>query len=335
MVGLCNSALGALWGLALLCASARWTWAGEVLCHFGPLLSLGGLALGAGCLLARRPRAALACLPPCLLLAGPFLGLRLGPAPAGAQGPALEVASANLLWGSAAGERLAPWLGQTGPELLFLCEVDPATRARLPQLAAQGYVDSFVWPPDEQWTAETIGRLLLSKRPLRERRVHWPGPLLEATLDLSGRPLRVFGAHPLRPGRPSFARERNQTLARLAELCAGAPNCLVLGDLNATEASPHFRDLLARGRLADTRAGRGWFASWRAYVPELRWPLFGLRLPLDHVLTGPELTSLRRSTGPDLGSDHLPAAAAIAWRWAAAGGAPAAGLAAPPAGQVE
>jgi endonuclease/exonuclease/phosphatase family metal-dependent hydrolase len=88
----------------------------------------------------------------------------------------------------------------------------------------------------------------------------------------------------------------------------------VLGDLNSTEASPHFQRLLTNGRLSDTRAGRGWFPTWRAYLPELRWPLLGLRLPLDHVLTGPALTSLARNTGPDLGSDHLPASARIAWR---------------------
>jgi endonuclease/exonuclease/phosphatase family metal-dependent hydrolase len=303
-----------LWLSALLVASARWTWAGEVLCHFGPFLALFGLALALTCLLAKEPRRALSCLPASLLLGFPFLELRLAAVPEGAPGPTLEVASANLLWGSGGGEQLLAWLASGGPELLFLCELDPDTRARLLELEAAGYGFRFVWPPPEQWTPETIGRALLSKRPLTEPRVHWPGPLLEAQFELDGRPLHVFGAHPLRPGRPSFTRERNQTLARLAELCAETPACLVLGDLNSTEASPHFQRLLTNGRLSDTRAGRGWFPTWRAYLPELRWPLLGLRLPLDHVLTGPALTSLARNTGPDLGSDHLPASARIAWR---------------------
>ena len=212
-----------LWLSALLVASARWTWAGEVLCHFGPFLALFGLALALTCLLAKEPRRALSCLPASLLLGFPFLELRLAAVPEGAPGPTLEVASANLLWGSRGGEQLLAWLASGGPELLFLCELDPDTRARLLELEAAGYGFRFVWPPPEQWTPETIGRALLSKRPLTEPRVHWPGPLLEAQFELDGRPLHVFGAHPLRPGRPSFTRERNQTLARLPAGAALAP----------------------------------------------------------------------------------------------------------------
>jgi endonuclease/exonuclease/phosphatase (EEP) superfamily protein YafD len=74
---------------------------------------------------------------------------------------------------------------------------------------------------------------------------------------------------------------------------------LVLGDLNVTPWSPHFRALLREGRLADSARGFGWQASWPAYS-------LPLRIAIDHCLVSAEFTVLRRRLGPHVGSDHLP-----------------------------
>jgi hypothetical protein len=61
---------------------------------------------------------------------------------------------------------------------------------------------------------------------------------------------------------------------------------ILLGDLNVTPWSPHFRQLLQQTGLP-------------AQVPPLR-------IPLDHCLVSPAFQVIERRVGPRLGSDHLP-----------------------------
>ncbi|MCU0878609.1 MAG: endonuclease/exonuclease/phosphatase family protein, partial [Pirellulaceae bacterium] len=82
---------------------------------------------------------------------------------------------------------------------------------------------------------------------------------------------------------------------------------VLAGDLNLTEHSPYFRDLLRASGLADTRQGIGIQASWSPRVPLLS-------LPLDHVLVSRELAVVSRRLGPPLGSDHRPVVVQLAWR---------------------
>jgi endonuclease/exonuclease/phosphatase family metal-dependent hydrolase len=308
-------------GLTLLLATGLFSrvfpraWSGEVASHFAPFAALVAVPL-LGLLWRQRAWAWLG-LSAALtgLCAFPWLQLRLSPSGPLPREPSWTAVSANLLWGSPAGQALPEWLAELQPEVVFLCELDPASKRSLESWApAQGYAPPLIWPPENQWTDETIGRALLARQPFESTAVHWPGPILEGRLTLAGRSLRLLGAHPLRPGNPALTVERNRVLAGLATLCYQDPAVLVLGDLNCTEASPRFGALLSNGDLIDTRAGRGWFASWRVYVPHLRWPLLGLRLPLDHILHGAALATHSRSLGPDLGADHLPAVARVGWR---------------------
>jgi endonuclease/exonuclease/phosphatase (EEP) superfamily protein YafD len=108
--------------------------------------------------------------------------------------------------------------------------------------------------------------------------------------------------------------KRNVVLAELGALAGERADVVVLGDLNITESTPRFGELLEAGHLADTRAGRGPMGTWRVIVPRVYWDLRPLRLPIDHVLIGPGLAVLDRRLGPDTGSDHLPVVADLAWR---------------------
>jgi endonuclease/exonuclease/phosphatase family metal-dependent hydrolase len=89
---------------------------------------------------------------------------------------------------------------------------------------------------------------------------------------------------------------------------------VVLGDLNVTQFSPRWDELLEDGKLSDTRRGRGLMGSWRVQIPKLGWKPPLPRRPLDHVLLGDDLVVVDRRLGPDLGSDHLPVVADVGWR---------------------
>ncbi len=221
---------------------------------------------------------------------------------------------APIFWGSDAFEQLVPWLETERPEVVFLCEVDLERRARIEDLRGRGYPYQLIWPAPDEWRSDTWGRALISRRALAGATVQWPGPILDAWIEHEGRPLRVLGAHPLRPGRTKSTRMRNEVLATLARLASEQPSTIVLGDLNLTESTPCYGELLDHGALSDTRAGRGPMGTWRVMVPRLRWELPWLRLPLDHVLIGADLTTLDRHTGPEIGADHYPVIADVGWR---------------------
>jgi endonuclease/exonuclease/phosphatase (EEP) superfamily protein YafD len=74
---------------------------------------------------------------------------------------------------------------------------------------------------------------------------------------------------------------------------------VLLGDLNTTSWSPHFRDLINTAGLKDSRAGFGIQPTWPAGTPPL-W------IPLDHCLVSPEIKVHDRRVGPNVGSDHFP-----------------------------
>jgi endonuclease/exonuclease/phosphatase family metal-dependent hydrolase len=74
---------------------------------------------------------------------------------------------------------------------------------------------------------------------------------------------------------------------------------VVLGDLNVTAQSPHFRRLLSAGALRDAGAGRGWQPTW-----PVGFPLLGIRI--DHALVNAAVRVREYGRGPAIGSDHWP-----------------------------
>ena len=71
---------------------------------------------------------------------------------------------------------------------------------------------------------------------------------------------------------------------------------ILVGDFNATPWTGAFRDLLDLG-LIDAQRGRGVAGSWPA-----GWGPF--KIPIDHALHTPELTSTSFAFGASAGSDH-------------------------------
>ncbi len=294
--------------------TARWFWPAEILCHFRPhggalLLVCAVMVLG---LRLWRPGIALLVL--ALVAAWPTLALCVPRFDEPARSAPLRVASSNLLWGSRAFEQLATWLEAERPDVVFLCEVDLERRARVEDLRSQGYPYQLIWPAPEEWRRDTWGRALISRRPLDRATTHGSGPILDGWIEHEGRRVRVLGAHPMRPGRTASTRLRNEVLEQLVRLASEQAATVVLGDLNLTESTPRFDQLLDHGALSDTRAGRGPMGTWRVKVPRFGWQIPWLRLPIDHILVGADLTTLDRRTGPEIGSDHYPVIADVGWR---------------------
>lgn len=123
-----------------------------------------------------------------------------------------------------------------------------------------------------------------------------PAVLLTTTIE--GQPVELLGFHTSSPGEEGRSAARNDQLAAAGEMVSGRSGPMILvGDLNATPWTPAFRRLIDTG-LIDAQRGRGVAGSWPA-----GWGPF--KIPIDHVLHTPELTTSDFSFGPSVGSDHL------------------------------
>lgn len=293
---------------------ARWLWPAEILCHFRLELGAALALLGGAGLILKAFKPALLTLGLALYAAWPALVLYLPadePAPAGGT---LRVASVNLLWGTDVRDPLLEWLEREQPDVVFFCELDLPRHAVLAELAERGWGHQHVYPDLVWWDETTWGRAMVSKRPFESFHEREPGPLHDALVRFEGRPLRVIGAHPMRPGRSDRNTQRNDTLVHLGRLAGESPDVVVLGDLNTTQFSPLWGELLESGALRDSRRGRGQMGTWLVQMPRFGWKPPIARRPLDHVLTGAGVVVVDRRVGPNLGSDHLPVIADVGWR---------------------
>jgi endonuclease/exonuclease/phosphatase (EEP) superfamily protein YafD len=125
-------------------------------------------------------------------------------------------------------------------------------------------------------------------------------PTVVADVDLAGHRLRLIGTHPVPPGGAVLSDYRNDQLRKLGEFLRGYEGpLLLLGDLNVTPWSSHFRRFVQGAGLRNASQGRGPQPTW----PALPWPL---SIPLDHALHSPEVCIVGKRIGTAVRSDHYP-----------------------------
>jgi endonuclease/exonuclease/phosphatase (EEP) superfamily protein YafD len=119
----------------------------------------------------------------------------------------------------------------------------------------------------------------------------------------------IIGLHTPSPISRQRTLERDHELRQTAAAIARhrSDPVILAGDFNTSPWSRGFRALLARSGLSDSTWNGALLPTWsrRWYVPTV---------PIDHILHSADLRVVQRSTGPDLGSDHLPVVARLAFR---------------------
>lgn len=276
---------------------ASWDWRADLLVHLQlPALALSLVA--AASVARRNRRAAFALAALAAWQAWPLVHL-WGPDPVRPDprsGERLRVLVANVQLDNVEYGRLAEWIGRERPDLVALIEFTPDWRTGLEDVR-RAYPYRVESPTGADGLALWSRRPLRSGGPIRASAEGWPA--LPAELDFAGRPLRVWVVH---PSPPVWRRGRFVGFPELDALGAWigreAGPRLVVGDLNTTEASPHFAEFLRLTGLRDSRRGFGPQPSWPAGLP--------YRIALDHALVSPELAVVDRRLGPRIGSDHLP-----------------------------
>ena len=210
----------------------------------------------------------------------------------------VSVITVNVLQKNQEKQRAVRYLRDRHADLVAVVEVDDAWAAALESLA-DIYPHRMVAP-----RTDNFGLAVLSRWPLAEQRVvefvAGSYPNMVARIERPDGEFLFVATHPFPPYAPSHRETLGAHFRSVADFVTAAPlPCIVAGDYNATPWCAPFREFVARSGLRDTALGRGVQGSWNArlWLP---------RIPIDHILVPADATVLRRSLGPDIGSDHFP-----------------------------
>ncbi|RYG50420.1 MAG: endonuclease/exonuclease/phosphatase family protein [Chitinophagaceae bacterium] len=153
----------------------------------------------------------------------------------------------------------------------------------------------------------TYGMLLYSKLELKDSEVKYlvenDIPSIHTTVLLeSGQPVKLFAVHPTPPVPNENPRstERDKELLLVADLAKKSKlPVIVIGDLNDVAWSYTTELFLKMSGLLDPRRGRGFFNSFHAHYPFMRFPL-------DHAFISDHLKLREMKRLHNFDSDHFP-----------------------------
>jgi endonuclease/exonuclease/phosphatase (EEP) superfamily protein YafD len=282
-----------------------WWWVLDLFSHFRPLLALVLIPVG-GLLIWRKHLwlsvASLSCLILNFWAIVPYLYiLPQDDPPKTAQH--LKIFHANVLAPNNSYEQLLSQIIQENPDVITLTELTPGWMNGLAALKTQ-----YPYVVHNE-TQDRFGLAIWSRFPIVRREPQYLGVTQRCAilglLQLNKRSLSIVAAHPWSPRNADWAESRDQQLELLGQHIAAESGPLVLmGDLNVTPWSHGFQYLQAISQLRDSQLDQGLAPTWPAHLP--------IRIPIDHCLISEKVHILRRHTGEDFGSDHLPLIVTVA-----------------------
>jgi endonuclease/exonuclease/phosphatase (EEP) superfamily protein YafD len=213
-------------------------------------------------------------------------------------GRQVSLLNANLLMTNQDFGPLLKLVGERKPDVLLLLEPGfEWERAVKPLLGDYPFRLSEPLP-------NTYGMILLSRLPMEGRVQYLLQPAVPSAyvrLRLAGgEQVDLHALHPEPPWPGDDSGERDAELVTVGRRVRDEGRAaIVMGDLNDVAWS-RTSDLFRRaGGMLDPRVGRGFYPTFNANYPLLRWPL-------DHLFVSPHFKVMQLDLLPDIGSDHLP-----------------------------
>jgi endonuclease/exonuclease/phosphatase (EEP) superfamily protein YafD len=214
---------------------------------------------------------------------------------------ALGILISNVYMENRCAKLLRELISENDPDIMLFVETDAWWEQALSDLEG-GYPHSARCILDN-----TYGMLLFSRLELRNAEVRFlvenDVPSIAAEVRLpSGDWIQLRCVHP----RPPAPQESDRSTERDAELLMVAKELrhreepsIVAGDLNDVAWSRTNHLFQKISSLLDPRVGRGFFSTFNA-----KWPM--LRFPLDHVFCSKQFRVLAFKVLGNCGSDHFP-----------------------------
>lgn len=194
------------------------------------------------------------------------------------------------------------------PDLVLAVETDEWWCAQLNDGLRSHYPHTVSYPLSNGYGLSLFSRLELLSPEVRFL-VDDAIPSLKIGVRLrSGAIVDVYGMHPQPPAPQQDSTERDTELLRVAqEIKTATRPSIVLGDLNDVAWSNTTLEFAREGGLLDPRQGRGFFNTYPAAMP-------GLRYPLDYIFHTRHFTIGEMRVLPRCQSDHLPLIATLCLR---------------------
>jgi endonuclease/exonuclease/phosphatase (EEP) superfamily protein YafD len=210
----------------------------------------------------------------------------------------VSLLNANVLMTSREFGKLLRLVDQRRPDVLLLLEPGAEWARAVGPLSARYPYRLFEPLPN------TYGLILMSRLPMEGRIEHLvqPGvPSANVRLRLpGGEKISLHAVHPEPPVPGDDSGERDAELVMVGRKVRDEGRAaIVMGDLNDVGWSRTSRLFRKVAGMSDPRVGRGFYPTFNANYPLLRWPL-------DHLFVSPHFELMEIDLLADIGSDHLP-----------------------------
>lgn len=206
----------------------------------------------------------------------------------------------NVMQDSKDAQSLLAIIAAADPDLVLAVETDEWWCSKLNEGLRSGYPHSLTYPLSNGYGLALFARLELLEPAIRFL-VDEAIPSIKTGVRLrSSAVIDFYGVHPRPPSFQQDSSERDTELLRVGlEISRTRRPSLVLGDLNDVAWSPTTAEFKRVGGLLDPRRGRGFFNTYPARLP-------GLRYPLDYIFHTSHFALFDMRLLPRFASDHLP-----------------------------
>lgn len=208
----------------------------------------------------------------------------------------VKISSINLLSSNSEIDLVQNYIFEEDPDILILMEFTPNWQFKLNPII-DNYKYKKLVPRNDNF-----GIALLSKYEMNSSIDYFElndKPSIVAVLNIGSDQFSLVATHPIPPINQHTFENRNKQLSNiLNKRSKFSEKLIIAGDFNTSSFSNHFSKL-TNGDLKDSRIGFGLLPTWPANY-------LMLQTTLDHFLISKNLEVIERSTGKNIGSDHLP-----------------------------
>lgn len=210
----------------------------------------------------------------------------------------VKIAGINLLTSNNQFGDVVTYIKENSPDIIVLQELNSLWELMLePGLTDYTYRLSI--PREDNFGIAIYSKIEFSN--IDELSIGEAGvPSISGDFSVGDSTITLIATHPLPPVGSSYFSHRNLQLSELGKMVAEMDKeVVVVGDLNTSSFSTHYKKLIKESRLIDSRKGFGLLTTWPTW--------FGLpKITLDHCLVSQGVLVKSRDVGDHIGSDHLP-----------------------------
>jgi endonuclease/exonuclease/phosphatase (EEP) superfamily protein YafD len=212
--------------------------------------------------------------------------------------------TANVLQTNRRVDRLLQIVVDADPDLILAVETDEWWCREL-KAALRRYPHVVQYPLSNGYGLALLSRLELVEPAIRFV-VDEAIPSIRTGMRLrTGAVIDLYCVHPRPPSVQQDSTERDLELVLVGrEIKERGRPAVLLGDLNDVAWSPSTMQFARAGGLLDPRRGRGFYNTYPARLP-------GLRYPLDYIFCTPHFQVFSMRVLRRFGSDHLPLIATL------------------------